>query len=101
MKPIEMARECAASLRPDSHNSFLILEGSRDGTDIVRAAMAMHDRLVADECMEIARLRQSLADIANALSFLSNPVDLALAQYTKNVRGMAKKALAIQVDDKA
>jgi len=51
--------------------------------------------------IEIARLRQALADIANGLSFLSNPVDLALAQYTKDIRTMAKKALAIQPGDTA
>lgn len=55
------------------------------------------EKRVQGECaIEIARLRQALADIANGLSFLANPVDLALAQYTKDIRGMAKKALAIQ-----
>lgn len=31
-------REAAAKVHPNSHNSALILDGERDGTDIVRAA---------------------------------------------------------------
>lgn len=37
---IELAREAAASIRPYSHNSALILDGERDGTDVVQAALA-------------------------------------------------------------
>lgn len=37
---IALAREAAASVRPYSHNSALILDGERDGTDIVQSALA-------------------------------------------------------------
>lgn len=37
---IKLARKIAASLRPYSHNSALILDGERDGIDIVRVALA-------------------------------------------------------------
>lgn len=37
---IGMARSAAASVHPFSHNSALILDGGRDGTDIVRSALA-------------------------------------------------------------
>lgn len=37
---IARAREAAASVRPYSHNSALILDGERDGTDIVQSALA-------------------------------------------------------------
>lgn len=37
---LKLARKCAASLRPYSHNSALILDGERDGIDIVQVAIA-------------------------------------------------------------
>ena len=37
---LHRARAAAASVHPFSHNSALILEGERDGTDIVQAALA-------------------------------------------------------------
>lgn len=37
---VAMARRAAASIRPHSHNSALILDGERDGTDVVQAALA-------------------------------------------------------------
>lgn len=37
---LKLAREAAASIRPYSHNSALILDGERDGTDVVQAALA-------------------------------------------------------------
>lgn len=36
---MEVDRIAAAKVHPGSHNSALILDGERDGTDIVRAAM--------------------------------------------------------------
>ena len=36
---MKLARECAAKVRPYSHNSALILDGERDGTDIVQSAL--------------------------------------------------------------
>lgn len=44
---LAMARRAAASVRPYSHNSALILDGERDGTDVVRAAIA-----AIEECTE-------------------------------------------------
>lgn len=71
---LERAREAAASVHPYSHNSALILDGERDGTDIVRAALAaIQDK---SECAtrdaEIERLRSALEEIA-ALSGEINP----------------------------
>lgn len=37
---LRRARAAAASVHPHSHNSALILDGRRDGTDIVQAALA-------------------------------------------------------------
>lgn len=37
---LRLAREIAASLRPYSHNSALILDGERDGIDVVQVAIA-------------------------------------------------------------
>ena len=37
---LKVAREAAASVRPFSHNSALILDGERDATDIVQSALA-------------------------------------------------------------
>ena len=37
---LAQARDAAASVRPHSHNSYLISIGERDGTDIVQAALA-------------------------------------------------------------
>lgn len=37
---LKLAREAAASVHPYSHNSALILDGERDGTDIVQSALA-------------------------------------------------------------
>lgn len=36
---MKLAREYAAKVRPYSHNSALILDGERDGTDIVQSAL--------------------------------------------------------------
>lgn len=36
----KLARLAAASIRPYSHNSALIADGQRDGTDIVLSALA-------------------------------------------------------------
>lgn len=41
---LRIAREVAASLRPYSHNSALILDGERDGIDIVQVAIAAIER---------------------------------------------------------
>lgn len=37
---LRLARKAAATVHPFSHNSALILDGERDGTDIVQSALA-------------------------------------------------------------
>lgn len=44
---MEMARKAAASVRPHSHNSALILDGERDATDIVQSALAAVTEMAA------------------------------------------------------
>lgn len=44
---LRIAREAAASLRYGSHNSALMLDGDRDGTDVVRAALAAIRAVIA------------------------------------------------------
>lgn len=59
---IRLARLAAATVRPYSHNSALIMDGERDGTDIVRSALAATMAISdAAECGFAYEIGESLA----------------------------------------
>jgi hypothetical protein len=68
------ARIAAASVHPYSHNSALILDGERDGTDIVQSALAailamqphIAAEILAAEANERARIKRILLAIISA-----------------------------------
>ena len=73
MEPIEMAREAAATVHPYSHNSALILDGERDGTDIVQSALAMYTARQP----EIDALKAAVAELVEGLEkVFADPMSL-------------------------
>lgn len=56
-------REAAAMVRPNSHNSHLILKGERDGTDIVKSAMFGRIQSTTAMAAEIERLKSAIEPV--------------------------------------
>lgn len=83
----QVDREAAARVRPHSHNSALILNGERDGTDIVRAAMFAR----------IEATRQADADLAEALEALRT-LRKSAALLQQNAEGCAMEHYGAQLE---
>lgn len=76
MTDLERARIAAASVRPYSHNSALILDGDRDGTDIVRAAL---DAVLAEARKPDAV--QSVADAPVTYGTMTPDIEVVVPHY--------------------
>lgn len=81
---MKLARECAASVRPFSHNSALIKYGDRDGTDIVQSALAAINAL-APRLEEAEKLlREVCDDLAR-----STPIQMPDPRISEDVEKLA------------
>lgn len=92
-KILERARKAAASVHPFSHNSALILDGQRDGTDIVCSAMAAIVATDSEAQQEITHLRLALADISNHLAVDFQQAEDALSAVRGKLYAKARTAL--------
>lgn len=71
--PVTQAdRSAAAKVRPYTHNSSLILDGERDGTDIVQAAYYGRIEAIRELEAEVERLRVALTPFADCCEYISD-----------------------------
>lgn len=89
---LRLAREVAASMRPYSHNSALVLDGERDGIDIVQVAIAAIER-TKDLSVQFLRTDDGLETIAafERYDHLRQPekdtgTQAAIADYDRTMR---------------